>query len=90
MLTKKTKDRIARIFAILMCLVLTAQGIVSIYKSEWSYRNYWGGLVFGPIAILIGILLIYLLLFRWDKLQKDIVDKKGREIKFPHDDFRKW
>ena len=88
-----TKNKIAiviRLFLSLFCVVLIAQGISSVYLGQFSYRNYWGGLVFGPFAILFGLLLLYLLVFRWKKLEEPMVDKKGRKISFPGDDYKKW
>ena len=51
-----------RSVGILICLALIVQGIFSLYKSGGIYRNYWGGLVFAPIGILVGILFIYLII----------------------------
>jgi len=79
-----------RAVGILICLAVIAKGTFSLYKSGWVYSNYWGGLVFAPIGILVGLLFIYVIIFRWDTLNKPMVDKKGRRIRFPGDDFRKW
>lgn len=73
-----------------MALFLIFYGAVAMIENRWTYSNYWGGEVFAPCAILFGVLLIYVVLFRYDAFKKSEVDKKGRKIRFPADDFRKW
>jgi hypothetical protein len=57
-------------------------------RMGWS--NYWGGLVFAPFAIIFGLLLIYVAIFRWRKLQETPGDRKGRVPDAFKDDWRKW
>lgn len=33
-------------------------GLNAIHNGSWNYYNWWGGLVFGPVAVIIGLLLI--------------------------------
>ncbi|CAB5081491.1 hypothetical protein D3OALGB2SA_642 [Olavius algarvensis associated proteobacterium Delta 3] len=37
-------------------------------KNDLFYLNWWGGLVFAPFAVLVGIFLLYLILFKYEKL----------------------
>jgi hypothetical protein len=71
-------------------IFLIAYGAVHLMRGELSYENYWGGLVFAPAVILIGIVVVYIGLFRHDRLGRAWRDKKGRPVRFPADDFRKW
>ena len=71
-------------------LVLVAQGIASLRKGEGGYTNYWGGLVFPPFAIVLGLALLVIAALWPDALSKRIKNKRGREVRFPHQDVRKW
>jgi uncharacterized membrane protein len=87
---KQKKQIFVRSILVFICLILIAAGIRSILQGDMTYKNYWGGMVFGPAAIAVGILFIYVIIFRWAKVNTLMVDKKGRKIRFPSDDFRKW
>jgi hypothetical protein len=54
-----------------VAIIAIGSGIASLSGLGWSYVNYWGGLVFGPALILIGLLLLYAVFFRWDRMQGD-------------------
>jgi hypothetical protein len=84
------RDRYNKIAFIVLGLILIFQGAAGIMGNRWTYSNYWGGGVFAPFAILMGVLFIYIAIFRYDAFKKPRVDKKGRRIRFPADDFRKW
>jgi hypothetical protein len=59
---------IARVAFSLLGFVFIIYGILSIFRGMWSFDLWPGGAsVFGPVAILGGCLLIYALIFRWDK-----------------------
>jgi hypothetical protein len=60
----------ARAALILICLVIITYGISSIYQGSWSYSAWHGGgLIFGPLAIVIGCLMIYLIIYKWNKMR---------------------
>jgi hypothetical protein len=56
-------ERTGRIFSALLGLLLIIAGIGSIFSGTYSYRNYWGGIVFGPFAITGGIMLLLIVTF---------------------------
>jgi uncharacterized membrane protein YidH (DUF202 family) len=85
-----TRNRIGRIFLIVFSLLLIFIGAVHIMSGSMGWRNYWGGLVFAPFAIFFGLLLIYLAIFRWRKLQETPGDRKGRVPDTFKNDWRKW
>jgi len=45
----------------IMCL---AFGLTALKNPTLSYRNWWGGLVFGPFAIIFGLVFILGALFK--------------------------
>ena len=43
----------------------------------WS--NYWGCLVYPPFAVLVGLLMLYVAMFGWERLIRPSKrDKKGK------------
>jgi hypothetical protein len=58
--------------------ILILFGTAALLKRGLGYRNYWGGLVFAPFAIAIGIFILSAVLFRWRKLSQKTVKLKGR------------
>ena len=59
MLGRKQRERLGRRVLGSLGLLLTVQGGVRIALGDWSYPNWWGGLVFAPFSILFGALLTY-------------------------------
>lgn len=60
-----------RLVMLLLGLVPITFGISVILKGQYFYSNYWGGVVFGPFAIVVGLIIIFIALFsNWEKLQK--------------------
>ncbi len=57
-------------FAGLVALAVIATGITPLLKGGLFYKNWWGGLVFGPITIIGGLLFLYVVIFKWEKLKK--------------------
>ena len=91
--TKKTGKKrwdIARFVLLYFGFILILMGIVAILKGTWHYLNYWGGLIFAPSAILVGLLLLYIVFFQWEHLNEPWADKKGRAFKFPPSDDLKF
>ena len=54
-----------RLFFGIWGFLLVFIGMVHFLKGETDYQNFWGGLVFSPIAIIVGLILIYIIIFRW-------------------------
>jgi len=87
---RKFLEHRTRTLASVLAVFLILYGVAQITGGRVSYENYWGGLVFAPFTIVLGILLLYIALFRFDRLRRVQRDKKGRPLRFPVDDFRKW
>jgi len=66
--TKRNRIRLARVVGVLIGCVLAATGLLHIAVGNSSYRNYWGGVVFAPFGVFLGISLIYLAIARPDSL----------------------
>jgi hypothetical protein len=75
---RSTRGRIGRSSLIVFSLLLIFTGTAHITGGSIGWRNYWGGLVFPPFAILFGLLLIYVAIFRWRKLEEKPLDTQGR------------
>ena len=87
---KSTRHRIEQFSLIVFSVILMSTGVVHIIRGSMGWKNYWGGLVFPPFAIIFGLLLIYVGIFRWRKLQEKAGDRKGRVPDTFKDDWRKW
>ena len=48
---------------------LILRGAVAVVQGDLEWRNYWGGFVYAPFAIMIGLLLV-LLLFKRDRAER--------------------
>jgi hypothetical protein len=68
---KNNKKILIRAGMILVALVIVGTGFVPLFTNkELFYLNWWGGLVFAPITIIAGAFFLYLILFKWDKIEK--------------------
>ncbi|MBI5020940.1 MAG: hypothetical protein HZB59_05845 [Ignavibacteriales bacterium] len=71
MKTEVTNKRpFIRAIWIIMALVLIFYGSTSIIQGKINYLNYWGGLVFAPIVTLVGVFLLFMIIFRWNQFNK--------------------
>ena len=71
MMKKSTKQFFVRFGAILVALMITGTGSIPlVFKRDLFYSNWRGALVFAPFAVIIGIFFLYLILFKWEKLDK--------------------
>ena len=70
MKTKKTiKERLIRSFAALIALTVIATGARALIKKDLFYDNWWGGLVFAPVTIIIGAFFLFLIIFKWETIR---------------------
>lgn len=70
-------------------VILIAQGASAIRRGDAAYQNYWGGQVFPPLAVLLGLCLLGFAMFWPAALGKQVRDKRGRHVTFPHEDVRR-
>lgn len=92
---------ISRAVLILLGGALILSGIRAFVVGTLHYRNYWGGAVFAPLAILAGLLLLVLATVKWRKFTEPAEPSKlkgkaarrarqAERTKFPIDDYKKW
>lgn len=63
----------------LLSLAILQWGVLAVLKSPiLGYTNYWGGYVFGPFAIVIGILLFVVLVLNPEKIGRRVDGRKRR------------
>jgi hypothetical protein len=53
-----SRDRYTRILAASFAVVLLIGGTLTLYRGDLGWTNYWGGFVYAPTAIVIGLLLL--------------------------------
>lgn len=82
---EEIRERVGRIAVAFAGGLVIIVAVLSMLGGELSFENYWGGLVFAPIAMLVGALALFVALFKWRNLTGD---KSPGESK--HDDWRKW
>jgi len=63
------KNIFLRAGAILIALAVLSTGLRHLLKGNTSYQNWWGGLVFAPLTIVGGLLLLFIVIFKWDKIR---------------------
>ncbi len=68
---KNSKKLFIRIGIVLVSITLIGTGLIPlILKNDLFYSNWWGGLVFAPITVFAGFFLLYLVLFKYEKIDK--------------------
>lgn len=86
---------VARACALLFSASLVLAGVAAIVSGDLHYENYWGGRVFGPLAIVFAVLFLVVVLRRDSppgpklKGRAARLARKAEETKFPIDDFDK-
>jgi hypothetical protein len=76
---KKSKKILLQSFAVLIALSVITVGVGPLFlKDALFYKNVWGGLVFAPFTVAVGLLLLYIIIFKWDKMSEIDRPKKRR------------
>ena len=87
---RKTRQLLARVGILALTLLLLASATLATLSGRVNYRNYFGGVVFAPIAALIAVALI-ILLYRHIAGKKDPRLKSDDELfEGPLKDWKKW
>ena len=76
-----------RAIVLLMGLGLLLGGIRALTGGALHYRNYWGGVVFAPLAIVMGGALLVLLVVKWrtlDEREEELKGKAARRARQAH------
>jgi len=64
----KRKDKFARGSFVFLSLFMISFGLAHMFAGETHYSNWWGGLVFAPFTVLVGFFLLYLVIFKWERI----------------------
>lgn len=84
MLTCRNRDRLARCGLLGAGLFLVIRGMLALLGGRASSQNYWGGLVFAPFGMVLGLLLAIIAVFRWGR------SFHGGQDRSRAGDRRKW
>jgi len=74
----KSRDRFIRITYGFLGLFLIMLGMAHIVTGSLTYQNYKGLGVFAPITVVIGLTVLYGVIFRWT-LFRDADKKRNKE-----------
>jgi len=66
-MNRKKKRKLIRFTFISIALLFIFFGVTTLMKGNLHYTNYWGGLVFAPVALLIGVILLFVAIFKGTK-----------------------
>lgn len=72
-------------------LAAMTYGLVQAYLHPfWTYSNYWGGAVFAPLVVLVGLAIALLSPFVLIS-DRSVQDNPAERVRFPHEDVsRPW
>jgi len=88
---KKRRELLGRLGLGFFGIILVLMGLSSIHKGELNYENYWGGVVFAPVAIIMGILVLIIVIFRWKAMNQMSKNENPSNHKTnKHDNWHKW
>lgn len=68
-----------RVVFVVIGLMVIGFGIASLQRVGLMYHNWWKGAVFGPFAIVIGIVFIALM-FKLGSLEREGMKKHSRDL----------
>ena len=67
----KFKKILIRTGLIVVALTVIGTGLIPLLsKGEMFYKNWWGGLVFVPLVLIVGGFFLYLVIFKYENLNK--------------------
>ncbi len=66
----KFKKKFIRFGLVVVALMVIGTGLIPLLKGDLFYSNWWGGLVFAPVAVLTGLFFLYLVIFKFEKINK--------------------
>jgi Ni/Fe-hydrogenase subunit HybB-like protein len=86
---KSKKVLTVAVIGVLMAVLLVT-AIMHIASGQYSYQNYWGGLVFAPFVILFEVFLIAALVKISDRRKRKEMKRDNELFEGPLKDWRKW
>ncbi len=79
--SNKSRDRFVRITYGFLALFLIMLGGVHIFSGSLTYENFKGLGVFAPVTVIIGLILLYGVIFQWGLLRDADKKRNGEENK---------
>ncbi len=73
-----SSDAVARVVMGVVCLSLVLTGLKASLSDDMSYENYWGGVVFGPVAVVVGLFGLVVAVFLWHQVGNSPKKLRGR------------
>ena len=70
--------RIALMF-VGLSLVLT--GVAVLPRGRLHYQNYWGGSVFAPVALVVGLMALVMVVVRWRSVNEPGPKLRGKAVR---------
>ncbi len=68
----KYRHPIIRFGLFMFGVIVSTFGVNSIINGDMTYKNHYELTVFGPFSIIIGILCIYVAIFKWKNVKEDL------------------
>ena len=86
------REQFIRALLSFLAVLLILGAIHTLRTGGIGYRNYWGGTIFAPVAIAIGVAILLLCVFAWPRLRSFRFGTARRPFVFPgsSDEWRKW
>jgi hypothetical protein len=70
-MTKNTKKLFVRSGLALVALMIIGTGLIPlVLNKNLFYLNWWGGLIFAPLAVIVGIFFLYIVILKYEKVNK--------------------
>lgn len=78
MSTKNTLGWGLRLGWLLMGIGMLGLGLRPLLRAQSHYETYWGGAAFVPVVLLIGGTILFVGIFRWEKINNRVPSRKKR------------
>ena len=69
-------------------LLVFTSGLAATLNALPVYRNYWGGLIYGPAAMATSLLGLFIVLFKWKQAERTEKEVRKSGYKSPLDGIR--
>ena len=61
---------LGRILTLFLGLALVGSGLRAMFRDRLTYSNYWGGPVFAPFAMMVGVFVLIVVVIKWNKFDE--------------------
>ena len=87
----KSRDRFVRVTTGFIALFLITLGVVHVFGGSPVYKNALGLGVFAPVTIILGLILLLIVIFRWSQFRESSLygNAKLKKDEEKHDSSKK-